>query len=308
MRLTADKLKNLIKSHPTILITDPAYHLASLYYAPEMAEIIQEVKEAFKLGITPERCEYGTTEIFFLKNACRETIAVFKTQRYWHEIAAFRLDHERFAGVPSTVLATIYHPTFGGWKIGACQKYIEDGITSAELGQFYTKNFSPSSIRRIAILDIRTLNSDRHTANLLTVQKTKLVPIDHGFIFPWDLNEISLDWLEWEQATTPFNDQELSYISLLDPEKDRRLLIDELYLDERLANRHFIATVLLKVAAIRGLTAKEIGQILIPKKPVKKSPFENLIDTINAQNLTHWPLFSRQVYNIIEKNFSSGFH
>ena len=308
MRQTVEKVKHLFVKRPSLLVTDEAYQLASLRYAPEMADVIWEVKRAFAQNILPEASPHGACGTFFLKSCEHQPIAVFKRDQYRREVAAFRLDHERFAGVPPTVVTTLEHPIWGGKATGSCQYFMPDTITVVEAQSADLSHFSATCVRRIASLDIRLMNEDRHTSNILVSSCRRLLtPIDHGFIFAQDLSGVHFDWLPWEQAGTPFNDRELSYISFLDPQRDRNLLIDELGIEERRANRLFVATVLLQMGALRRFTALELGKILSRKrlgllrKDIVPSYFEMLLEKLKERNPPNWTIFSRIVYEEVQR-------
>jgi hypothetical protein len=306
MRKTVDKVKNYLHHHPHVFITDAAYQLSSLKHAPEMAEIIWEVKKALDKGIPPERSLHGSTATLFLKDCNGSPIAVFKNERCLYELIAYRLDYGHFAGVPQTVLTTLDHPLLGGRQTGSCQMFVQHAMTAVEMDQRLYPHFSASSVRRIAALDIRMMNEDRHSSNILIVNQKEIVPIDHGFVFPHFLSDIYLTWVDWAQAATHFTEAELSYISLLDPEQDRRMMLDEMHFEEMLANRLFVATVLLKLFAVRRKTAAEIGKILARKHPpgVKEATrFELLLEKIKERNPANWLLFTRYVYEEVEKFF-----
>jgi hypothetical protein len=149
------------------------------------------------------------------------------------EVAAFMLDHGGFSGVPMTTLCEARHPTFntngsrltvaeGGASMGA-HSLGQSATTSSSLpkkvGSFQEfvrtecsmDDLSPSlisvdEVHKIAILDIRLMNADRNSANLLCRRrrdnKLELVPIDHGFclravadVCGW----MDWCWLEWPQ-------------------------------------------------------------------------------------------------------------
>ncbi len=306
MRKTAQKIKHLMVEKRPFVLPDESYHLATLKYAPDMAEVIWEVKRAFAKGIEPTRSTHGTSQTYFLNDCEGVPIAVFKRFNFYRELAAYRLDYDHFAGVPQTVLTTLEHP-FWGKATGSCQLYVPHSITAVELEKNQFRHFLPSMVRRIASLDIRTMNEDRHTSNLLVVDEKKPIPIDHGFILPRRLDRGDFVWLEWQQAATPFSEFELSYISLLDPEEDRRILIDELYFEERRANRLFIATVLLKLGALRGLTPLEIGKLLNKKEHNDLSPFEFIIEKLRKKNPPNWSLFSPCVYDEVKKTLDTTY-
>jgi len=303
MRKTADKIKSYLFTYPLTFVTDEAYQLASLKHAPDMADVIWEVKRALKKGIAPERSLSGTSGTFFLKDCEGEPIAVFKKEHCLHELAAYRLDYKHFAGVPQTALTTLEHPLLEGKQTGSCQMFVHDSMEAMKIDRSRYHELSASSIRRIASLDIRMMNEDRHSSNILVINQKEIIPIDHGFIFPRDLSRIYMSWIDWNQASTNFTERELSYISLLDAEQDRRMLMEEMHFEEIFANRLYVATVLLKLFAIRGKTPQEIGKLMSCTQPVAKesSRFEYVLEKIRKRNPPNWALFSRYVYEEVEK-------
>lgn len=308
MHKTAEKVKHLFVKRPSLLITDEAYQLASLRHAPEMADVIWEVKRALQQGILPEASPHGACGTYFLKDCESRPIAVFKRDHYIREVAAYRLDHDRFAGVPPTVVTTLEHSLWGGKATGSCQYFVPDTVTVVEVKTVDLDKFFPSCVRRIASLDIRLMNEDRHTSNMLVSScRKQLIPIDHGFILAQDLSDIHFDWLPWEQAMTPFSERELSYLALLDPERDRKLLIEELGVEERRANRFFVATVFLQLGALRQLTAASLGNFLsrrrlgLLRKDAAPSYFECLIEKLKERNPPNWTIFSRIVYEEVQR-------
>lgn len=112
------------------------------------------------------------------------------------EVAAYLLDHKRFARVPRTALATISHPHCAFHvappsaadkkkrasrgnepeappenprfcavaKLGSLQEYVRHDYDASEHG---TSRFPASEVHRLGILDLRLYNTDRHTGNIL---------------------------------------------------------------------------------------------------------------------------------------------
>jgi Phosphatidylinositol 3- and 4-kinase len=152
------------------------------------------------------------------------------------EVAAFLLDHSHFCRVPMTTLVEACHPAFhingaklnvaqGGASIGSHSfaphksTLLQPHKLSRKFGslQVFIKadctmdDLSPSKIHkdevhRIAILDIRLMNSDRNSANLLCRRRSKdglieLIPIDHGFCLRsvCDVSWMDWCWLDWPQ-------------------------------------------------------------------------------------------------------------
>ncbi len=150
------------------------------------------------------------------------------------EVAAFLLDHGGFSGVPMTTLVECRHPSFnvngsrlslaeGGASIGAHSLNLTSSKQSTssssipkKVGSFQEfvrsecsmDDLSPSKIdteevHKIAVLDIRLMNADRNSANLLCRRRKddsiELIPIDHGFCLRTVADTSWMDWcwLDW---------------------------------------------------------------------------------------------------------------
>ncbi|CAH8360375.1 unnamed protein product [Eruca vesicaria subsp. sativa] len=186
------------------------------------------------------------------------------------EVAAYLLDHQGFSSVPPTALVRISHVPFHGNeaadKVASLQRYVGHDFDAGELGP---GSFTVGSVHRIGILDVRVLNLDRHAGNMLVkkvhdqdgVGAGELVPIDHGLCLPECLDDPYFEWLNWPQASVPFTDAELQYISNLDPFKDAELLRTELgSIQESSIRVLIVCTMFLKQAAASGLCLAEIGE------------------------------------------------
>ncbi|KAG5054976.1 hypothetical protein AAZX31_03G106200 [Glycine max] len=201
------------------------------------------------------------------------------------ELAAYLLDHGGLAGVPPTVLVKFSHAAFFGAasscssshtpKIASLQRFVSHGFDAGELGPSF---FPVSSVHQIGILDIRIMNLDRHAGNMLVMKHdhnnsgyvdgvADLVPIDHGFCLPEWLDDPYFEWLHWPQASIPFSEYEIDYISKLDPFRDAEALRNELpsSLRESSIRVLIVCTILLKQAAAAGLCLAEIGQMMTRK-------------------------------------------
>lgn len=104
-------------------------------------------------------------------------------------------------------------------KLGSLQEFVLHDCDTSEMGPSL---FSVQDVHRIAILDIRLFNTDRHAGNIL-VQRPKatgskfsalerlnqppcrLLPIDHGFCLPEALEPPFFEWLHWPQVITSSN-------------------------------------------------------------------------------------------------------
>ena len=87
-------------------------------------------------------------------------------------------------------------------KIGSCQEFVYAECTMDDISP---SKISVEEIHKIAILDIRLMNADRNTANLLCRRKEdnslELIPIDHGFCLRSSCDVAWFDWcwLDWPQ-------------------------------------------------------------------------------------------------------------
>ncbi|KDP30575.1 hypothetical protein JCGZ_16949 [Jatropha curcas] len=193
------------------------------------------------------------------------------------EVAAYLLDHGGFAGVPPTALVKIASPVQFNvnngttkYKIASLQRFVHHDFDAGELGP---SGFSVASVHRIGIFDVRLLNLDRHAGNILvkknderdnySIGAAELVPIDHGLCLPEWLDDPYFEWLHWPQASVPFSEIELDYISNLDPFKDAQLLRTELpSLEESSIRILILCTIFLKQAASKGLCLADIGEMM----------------------------------------------
>jgi hypothetical protein len=148
------------------------------------------------------------------------------------EVAAFLLDHGGFANVPETVLVKCTHSCFHlnrahaledeepapVTKLGSFQEYRDHDFDCSEHG---TSRFPASEVHRIGILDVRLMNLDRHSGNILcrklgrrelearrtamgqesrVDEAVELIPIDHGYCLPEMLEAAYFEWLHWPQV------------------------------------------------------------------------------------------------------------
>ena len=218
------------------------------------------------------------------------------------ELAAYLLDHGGFSGVPPTALVKFCHAAFSDSssatvKLASLQRFVGHGFDAGELGPSL---FSVHSVHQIGILDIRLLNLDRHAGNMLVmkhdqnsflngvenVDVTDLVPIDHGFCLPEWLDDPYFEWLHWPQASIPFSESELEYISKLDPFKDADILRTEVpSMRESSIRVLFVCTIFLKQSAAAGLCLADIGQMMtreFRRGEESSSELENICAKVKA--------------------------
>jgi hypothetical protein len=275
-----------------------------------LRRIISQVRRGLEVGLAPSLSLEGTGGTYFFKGPRKHNLAAFKPQdeepfapnnpkglaglggsdqislrpgirpgeACVREVAAYLCDRGHVLGVPATTLVEARHPAFsykvapkGEFaKLGSLQEFVEyDDVVS---------DISPSrldrdQVHRVAILDIRMLNGDRHDANIL-VRKPKgsfspqamvLIPIDHGFVLP-ELLEIGWCdwcWLDWPQVKEPLQGELLKYVLELDTEKDALMLSEKLNLRESCLRIFKVVGSLLVEGTKAGLTLHDIANLIV---------------------------------------------
>lgn len=277
-------------------------------------ELVEDIVQAIKNGIDPVPVRSGLGGAYFFRNCHGENVAIVKPtdeepyapnnpkgfvgkalgqpglkrsvrvgETGFREVAAYLLDYDHFANVPSTVLVKVTHTIFNVndgvkgqkkqsktqvSKIASLQQFIPHDYDASDHG---TSSFPVASVHRIGILDIRIFNTDRHAGNLLVRKldgvgrfgQVELIPIDHGLCLPENLEDPYFEWIHWPQASIPFSEEELEYIDGLDPVRDAEMLRIELPMIRDACLRVLVlSTTFLKEAAGFGLSLAEIGEMM----------------------------------------------
>ncbi|KAG1677055.1 hypothetical protein FOA52_001225 [Chlamydomonas sp. UWO 241] len=213
------------------------------------------------------------------------------------EVVAFMLDHGGHTRVPTTCLVRAAHSSLkngpnvaGVPKLATLIEFVENKCDAVDMGSEF---FATDDAHRIAMLDIRLLNTDRHSGIILMKQRTNadgiagpptpdsavsdyvLIPIDHRCSLPEVLAEPFFEWMSWPQAKQPFSEKNLLYIASLDAEADVHLLC------KRMPGLHpgslrmlELMTALLKHYAQAGKTLYEIGILFERPNDGSPSPLE----------------------------------
>ncbi|KAK2077436.1 hypothetical protein QBZ16_004281 [Prototheca wickerhamii] len=91
----------------------------------------------------------------------------------------------------------------------------------------------------------------------------ELIPIDHGFALPEELEPPYFEWQHWPQAMMPFSAEELEYIASLDARADAAMLRRELpCLREECLRLLEVSTLLLQRCAAAGMSLAEIAGVV----------------------------------------------
>ncbi|KAJ8541908.1 hypothetical protein K7X08_016774 [Anisodus acutangulus] len=212
------------------------------------------------------------------------------------ECAAYILDHPKsgprslsgeikgFSGVPPTAFVRCLHKDFNHpdgvkVKLGSLQKFMENNGSCEDLDP---SAFPVEEVHKIAVLDMRLANADRHAGNVLMNKgedgQVVLIPIDHGYCLPDCFEDVTFDWLYWPQARQHFSSETIEYIKSLDAEEDIGLL--KFYgwdIPLKIVRTLRISTMLLKKGAERGLTPFTIGSIMCRENLNKESVLEEIL-------------------------------
>lgn len=284
----------------------------------DLCHLVECVDDGLKCGIRPILADGALGGTYFLRDKERTIRLVFKPADeepnapnnphshsthvrgsykggvlpgfgVYREVCAYLLDRG-FAGVPPTHLAKVKHPHFSDVKLGSVQSYVRGSEGSADdVGPVL---FGISDVQRIAFLDIRLCNLDRHGGNLLACPvhpysssasdaSLRLVPIDHGYILPHILHisEANFAWLHWPQVAQPIGADILSEIASLDAQADIALLkrvVGEAISEPCLLTLR-TTTMLLQKGAAAGCTFFDLGKSMIACADEKYSPLQRVI-------------------------------
>ncbi|RHY75567.1 hypothetical protein DYB34_014103 [Aphanomyces astaci] len=199
---------------------------------------------------------------------------------------AFFADVDAFARVPPTALAFSKHEEFNSdaKKLGSFQAYCPHDCSAEDMG---SSSFDVDDVHAIACLDIRLFNQDRHAGNLLVQRSTSagepsqltLVPIDHGCCLPEleHMDETTFAWMQWPQAKLPFSAKIKAYVASLDSFAQVETMKQSIRPPAKALATLHVGTLLLKKCVAMGLTAFEMGQLLVRSSLAMPSPMECLV-------------------------------
>ena len=162
---------------------------------------------------------------------------------------------------------------------GSLQQFCPSVGTMDDYG---TNGLDVLNTQLIACLDIRTMNQDRHGANLLVTATRQLVPIDHGFALPsaYNLDRTTFYWSTFPQiCNQPPTKAVIELVKSLDTVKDAKLLKD-CGIDAPSILSMRIGTKLLQTGILQlGKTIGEIADLMLRNNPNIVSAVETSIAT-----------------------------
>lgn len=217
-------------------------------------------------------------------------------QSHNREVAAYKLDHKAWAGVPATIN---YQTSIGGSNIeGSVQSFIEhdhsadEDDENNENGRNDYRRYPYGQVHRVGLLDIRLFNTDRHGGNLLVRgrgEDVSLIPIDHGLCLPdWKHLQMPTQpvWLMWEQAEIPFDKEVCSYVENLDLDADS-LLLRKSEIEPESIVTFTLCHALMKGAVIGmkpcSYTLSDLGELVVQHTIDMPSTFSSWIQSAPVQ-------------------------
>ena len=297
--------------------------------------LLASAQQGLQLGLAPQLSLEGSGGTYLLRDARRQPLAAFKPRdeepfapnnprglqgkmgqegihpnvasgdAHIREVLAFRLDWGGFASVPCTLQVEGRHPALKsnhleplsryGAKVGSLQEWVRHDDIAADRGN---ATFPAHEVHKIALLDMRLLNTDRHDSNMLVVDLpddgVKLVPIDHGGCLPSRPEAVWYNWcwLSWPQMKVPLSAADVAYVASLDVAAEAKLLT-ELGVPPRPRRVCHCATMLLQRGVAAGLSLLEVASLMCREEEEVPSELERLWE--QAERLAYSALHNHRL-------------
>mmetsp|Transcript_26223 Transcript_26223/g.66558 ORF Transcript_26223/g.66558 Transcript_26223/m.66558 type:complete len:707 (+) Transcript_26223:65-2185(+) len=312
-------------------------------------QLLTSAQQGLQIGLAPQLSLEGSGGTYLLRDTQKRPVAAFKPRdeepfapnnprglagkmgqpgihpnvasgdAHIREVLAFRLDWGGFASVPCTLQVEGRHPALHvnslqplsryGAKVGSLQAWVKHDDTASDRG---TATFPVHEVHKIAILDMRLLNSDRHDSNLLVVDRPssdggttcELVPIDHGGCLPSlpEVNWFNWCWMEWPQMKVPLSASDAAYVASLDVKAEEKLLT-ELGVPARPRRALYCSTMLLQRGVAAGLSLLEVAKLMCRDEEETPSELERL--WTQAERLAYSALHNHRLRGCAD-SFSSA--
>uniref|UniRef100_A0AAV1TR18 Ubiquitin-like domain-containing protein n=1 Tax=Peronospora matthiolae TaxID=2874970 RepID=A0AAV1TR18_9STRA len=287
-----------------------------------LMKIMHQALQGLALGLAPVLAMDGTGGTYFLKDPSHRNVGCFKPQdeepfgpnnprglvgqlgqsglrrgilsgeACERELAAYILDKDHFAGVPATSLVESRHPVFNytgsagalHFKMGSLQEFVRHDDVVSDLAP---NQFSIHQVHKIALLDMRLLNTDRNDANVLVRKRRssiashveyELIPIDHGYCLPQFLEIGWCDWCwyNWPQLQKPLSIEDRAYVLSLSAQEDADRLAKRIPLRRACRRNMIIAGMVVQQGVRADLTLYEIARTMCREDLDAPSTLEQL--------------------------------
>ena len=226
---------------------------------------------------------------------------------YIREFAAYILDKNHFSNVPVTTIVEFLHPKLNYVdrnrepKLGSIQEFVNNCKKAEDIGWNFVSKFPTREVHKIAVLDLRILNSDRHGGNIfydfnfqsnympfsheahgIECSGIKLIPFDHGSAFPYKL-ELSVydwEWYDWPQSSIEFDSETKDYILNLSFEEEMERLKKYVTFPQKCIYLLHLVHIVLQAGVKANLRLKQIAAIIARVEDDNPSVMELLIKKI----------------------------
>lgn len=197
----------------------------------DLPDLVHSADAGLKAGVHPVMADDAMGGCYFMRDKSRSIQLVFKPSDeepnapnnpqgggsygsaykgrivpgfgMYREVAAYIIDSDNFAGVPPTDICKVRSPALHdtnqvgpfGYKVGSIQSYVRSECSAEEMG---SAKFDIGDVMRMAILDIRICNLDRHAGNILV---SRSAPYQHPRFYYVDDNPVPI--MKTESSSAP---------------------------------------------------------------------------------------------------------
>ena len=168
-------------------------------------------------------------------------------------------------------------------RVGSIQRVIQN---SRPISSISITKISAYEVQKIALLDLRMLNTERNEENILykkDKKSIKLIPVDNGKSLGRRLNimKSGLIWTSYPQIHLPLDPRLVEYVKNLKPSVTCQRLSKKLGIEDEILDLVKMSEKFLKMCVERKMTIFEISELFYRKKEEEKSALEKIIESVN---------------------------
>jgi hypothetical protein len=168
-------------------------------------------------------------------------------------------------------------------RVGSIQKKIKNCRTISNIS---IEKISAFEIQKIALLDMRMLNTERNEENILYKKHKKilkLIPVDNGKSLGRMLKIMKSDliWTSYPQIHLPLDPRLVKYVKELKPKLTTQKLSKRLGLDLETLNLVRKSEMFLKMCVEKKMTIFEMSELFYRKNINEKSSLEKIIESVD---------------------------